>query len=226
MLPMSTRDRAHLPRSPTSLFPEALHICLLDMGAAALVHEARQEAGMSRRALAARAGVPTSTVSRIEQGSTDPTLTMLSRLIAAAGRRLTVAADSQIAEPGRPAIDTLATAYTEGHKGRRKVDWTKLRGFLDQIAARPELAGDAVEAPPARSGDAAFDTLLAGIAEKVADDAGVPRPRWTRSVPPAPTPWESPGTPARVQQARAHAPRQLAARNVWLAAQDLWRDTE
>lgn len=34
----------------------------------------------------------------------------------------------------------------------------------------------------------------------------------------------APGTPARVEHARTHAPTQFAARNIWLAARDLWRD--
>ncbi|WP_165549725.1 helix-turn-helix domain-containing protein [Kribbella speibonae] len=189
------------------------------MEAGELVRRAREEAGLSRSALAARAGVPTSTVSRIEAGSSDPTLTMLSRLIAATGRQLSIAMDG----PPGLSIDSLTEAYSPDSPVR-KVNWPRLRGFLDQLLAHPGLTADAIESPPRRTGDAAFDALLAGIAEKLADDAGIPRPRWTRSVPPAPTPWEAPGTPARVQRARAQAPAQLAARNIWLAAHDLWRD--
>ena len=191
------------------------------MSAGELVRRAREDAGLSRSALAARAGVPTSTVSRIEAGSSDPTLTMLSRLIAAAGYHLSVTLD----EPELPrelAIESLTQAYAPGEKVR-KINWARLRGFLDQLAEHRELTAQAIASPPHRTGDAAFDALLAGIAEKLADDAGIPRPRWTRSVPPSPTPWESPGTPARIKRARAQAPAQLAARNIWLAAHDLWR---
>ena len=193
---------------------------LQSMNAAALVREAREHAGLSRSALAARAGVPTSTVSRIEDGSSDPTLTMLARLIAAAGRHLSVSVTTS--HPAGPTIDLLTAAYKPGTG--RKVDWTRLRGFLDQLNGHPELAAVAIESPPPRSGDAAFDALLAGIAEKVADDAQIPRPRWTKSVPPSATPWDAPGTPNRVKKARAAAPPQLAARNIWLAARDLWRN--
>ncbi|WP_083934081.1 helix-turn-helix domain-containing protein [Kribbella catacumbae] len=193
------------------------------MSAAVLVREAREHAGLSRSALAAKAGVPTSTVSRIEDGSSDPTLTMLARLIAAAGKHLSVSVTAR--QPTSPAIELLAGAYRPDARDR-PVDWTRLRGFLDQLTAHPELSADAIEAPPSRTGDAAFDALLAGIAEKVADDAGIPRPRWTKSVPPSPTPWTAPGTPARTKRARAAAPPQLAARNIWLAAKDLWRNAE
>ena len=193
------------------------------MSAGDLVRRAREEAGLSRSALAAKAGVPTSTVSRIEAGSSDPTLTMLSRLIAASGRHLSLTLDAIQDRPYLIAIETLTEAYAPDAKVR-KVNWAQLRGFLDQLTERRELTAEAIDSPPHRTGDAAFDALLAGIAEKLADDAGIPRPRWTRSVPPSPTPWEAPGTPARIRRARAQAPAQLAARNIWLAAQDLWRN--
>jgi hypothetical protein len=147
---------------------------------------------------------------------------MLSRLIAASGQHLSVTlAERSLSR--ELTIEHLTEAYTPDAKVR-KIDWTRLRGFLDQLADHRELTAAAIESPPPRTGDASFDALLAGIAEKLADDAGIPRPRWTRSVPPSPTPWESPGTPARVRRARTEAPAQLAARNIWLAARDLWRD--
>jgi transcriptional regulator with XRE-family HTH domain len=192
------------------------------MNAGDLLRRAREDAGLSRSALAARAGVPTSTVSRIEAGSSDPTLTMLARLIAAAGRHLSLALESP-ALPHELMIGSLVEAYARDARVR-KVNWARLRGFLDGLAEHRDLIAVAIATPPRRSGDATFDALLAGIAEKVADDAGIPRPRWTRAVPPAPTAWETPGTPARVRAARAQAPTQLAARNIWLAAHDLWRD--
>ena len=45
-------------------------------------------AGLSQRALARRAGVPQSVVSRIERGHTSPTAGTLERLLAAAGFEL------------------------------------------------------------------------------------------------------------------------------------------
>ena len=190
------------------------------MTAADLVRRAREDAGLSRRTLAAKAGVPTSTISRIEEGASDPTLTMLTRVVSATGHQLRISVD---AAPTGPSIAALADAVSCSPRGR-KVAWHRLRGFLDTIAAHPEHTAAAIGAPPRRTGDRSFDALLAAIAEKVADDAGIPRPRWTRSVPPSPAPWESPGTPAMVRRARSRAPGQLKDRNIWLAEQDLWRD--
>lgn len=53
-----------------------------------VVKRAREAAGLNRSQLAARAGVPASTVSRIESGQTDPTLGMVDRLLRAAGYSL------------------------------------------------------------------------------------------------------------------------------------------
>lgn len=66
-----------------------------------------------------------------------------------------------------------------------------------------------------------LDALLAGIAEELADDAGLERPRWTASVPPLQEPWFPP--PRMIAAARAATPPQLAARRIYIAACDLWR---
>ena len=55
---------------------------------ALLLREARRRAGLSQRALAARAGTVQSVIARIEAGLTDPSSTTLNRLLAAAGFEL------------------------------------------------------------------------------------------------------------------------------------------
>jgi transcriptional regulator with XRE-family HTH domain len=51
--------------------------------AARLLRHARKRAGLTQRALAAKAGVPQPYVARIESSATDPTVTSLSRLLRA-----------------------------------------------------------------------------------------------------------------------------------------------
>lgn len=51
--------------------------------AARLLRHARKRAGLTQRALAAKAGVPQSYVARIESSRTDPTVSSLSRLLRA-----------------------------------------------------------------------------------------------------------------------------------------------
>jgi hypothetical protein len=123
---------------------------------------------------------------------------MLSRLVAASGLRLSVGVELPDAKARGPAIEALADPCTLGRRGEGRLD--SAARLLDQVAARPGLAAKAIEGPPARSGDAAFDALLAGIAVKIADDAVIPRLRWTRSVLPAPIPWKASGTPAAARR--------------------------
>ena len=56
--------------------------------AAALVILAREEAGLSQRALAERAGVSQSEVARIESGRREPSIPTLQRVLAGAGVEL------------------------------------------------------------------------------------------------------------------------------------------
>ncbi len=69
-----------------------------------------------------------------------------------------------------------------------------------------------------------FDNLLAGIAEKVADDAGAPRPAWTKRIPKLSETWESLGTPRTRASAAAATPHQLAARHLVIPEGSLWRN--
>ena len=83
---------------------------------AALLNEARTRAGLSWRVLAAKAGVPTSTVSRIEEGHSDPTLTMLERLLAAAGSNLVLTAHPR---DDHSTLAELANAVNAARDGSR-----------------------------------------------------------------------------------------------------------
>jgi len=67
------------------------------MDVAAYLRAARGLRGMSQRALALRAGVPVSTVDRIEAGVTDPRLSTVTRLFEVTDFYVTVANDA-----GRP----------------------------------------------------------------------------------------------------------------------------
>jgi uncharacterized protein len=60
----------------------------VDVGAQ--LRDARVRAGLSQTQLARRAGVPVSTVGRIERGEMSPTVQMLNRLAAAMGLRSSV----------------------------------------------------------------------------------------------------------------------------------------
>jgi transcriptional regulator with XRE-family HTH domain len=186
--------------------------------AATLVRQARIRSGLSRRALASRAGVPTSTVSRIEAGEIDPTVGMLERVVDAAGSRLVLDLETIDAEP---TLASLATAA--GQVGSRlKIDWTRLRGFADWAAEHPDRLGRALADPPARTGTP-LDAILAAFAEELAAQHGLPRPRWTRAVGPLKEEWAAPGTPRMRSEAAVKTPEPFRRRNLVLARSALFR---
>ncbi len=191
-----------------------------NMDAAALVQEAREGASLTVRELAVRAEVAASTVSRIERRQMDPTVGMLTRLLAAAGQALELTTLQTYS--GR--LNALTDAWRAGPDGMDRPDWTRLRAFLDRLWLHPALVREAIADKPEPSGSPVMDNLLAGIAEKLSDDAGLPRPSWTAEVSKLSKPWHTPLTPRMHAAARAATPPQLARRGFALSSDSLWRD--
>ena len=185
---------------------------------AALLRDARAYAGLSRRTLAAKAGVPTSTVTRVEEGQSDPTLTMLERLLAAAGSDLVLEAKPR---DDHFTLAELATAV-DRNAARLKIDWTRLRGFADWAAQHSDKLSDAIADPPARTGTP-LDAILAAFAEEIAIENGLERPRWTRAIGPLREPWSPPATPRMRTAAEASTPEPFRGRNLTLARSALFR---
>lgn len=190
------------------------------MAASALVRDARLGAGLSIRALATRADVAYSTVSRIESGQVDPTVGMLTRILDAAGIELALNTHQA---PGPP-IAALADAWTTDRDGTAQPDWTRLRGFVDHLALHPEQTASATLRSPTPTGSPLMDNILAALAETICDDAGILRPPWTAKVRPLTKPWEQPGTPRMRASARAATPPPFTERGMTLSRSSLWRD--
>jgi transcriptional regulator with XRE-family HTH domain len=185
-----------------------------------LVAEARRDAGLSLRELARLAGVSFTTINRIEAGETDPTVGMLRRILAASRRSLIIRSDP-VQQPSLSIAD-LADAVTATAAGERP-DWTRLRAFLDHLALHPEEIPDAITPKP-HTESRLTKALLAGIAEKLADDHGLARPGWTWTAPKIRPVWAMPGTPRMRAEQRAHAPHQLLDRGLAIDERSLWRD--
>ncbi len=188
---------------------------------AAILRDARTDAGLSRRALATKAGVPTSTVSRIEEGQSDPTLRMLARLVNAAGSDLVV--ESRPRED-RLSLAELATAWSD-QAGRLKIDWTRLRAFVDRIQQDPGALSDAIADPPART-QPLLNAVLAALAEQLADENGIERPRWTRAFGPLDEPWAPPSTPRMRVTFEESTPDAFRRRNLVLSRSALFRTAD
>jgi transcriptional regulator with XRE-family HTH domain len=181
------------------------------------VVQERTRVGLSTRELARLSGVAYPTVSRIENGRTTPRWDTLVRLSRSLGFELEMGALTPL-----PVVRLADLA--DALVGDDAPNWTRLRAFADQVRRHPEWAGVAISAAPAPSGSSLLDNLLAGIAEKVADESGLRRPRWTRGVPPLTEPWVAPGTPRKRQDNALNPAQQFASRNLVLPAAAIWRE--
>lgn len=190
---------------------------LQSVDAATMVREWRDEAGLSQRALARRCGVFSSTIRRIEDGSSDPTITMLERIAAASGRQLTI--DSSA--PTRTSIAGLVARLDIDEYG--EPDWTAIRAFADWADQNPGRALDSIASPPMRTGSDRVDNLIAGIAETIADAQGEAPPRWCSTVDALVDPWLAPGTAAMRKRHESEIPPRFADRNIRLPVGTVWR---
>ena len=187
---------------------------------ATLVREAREGAGLSMRALAERADVSFTTISRIENRQIDPTFTTVAKLFAALGQTLQL---SRRRTKPVPRLADLADAWSADAAGHEQPDWTRLRAFADYLHRHPENSQASIIAAPLPSGSPLLDNLIAGVAEKIADDSALRRPSWTKRIPALGAPWEGAGTARMRAVARANTPPPLASRNVFVAAETIWR---
>lgn len=188
-----------------------------------MLRDARTSAGLSARALAIKAGTSTTTVTRIEAGTMDPTVGMLDRLLRASGRQLEFTTRPRSHSASLSLAD-LTDAWSSTPMGDRP-DWTRLRALLDSLALQPDGIQAAIAPTPPPSGSSMLDALLAGIADTLADDQRLRRPPWTRVASRfLSLPWETPGTARTQRIAREQTPPQLLAHGIIASRDSLWRD--
>jgi transcriptional regulator with XRE-family HTH domain len=98
-----------------------------------LVREARRRAGFTQAELAERAGVPKSTVGRIESGARLPSTEMVERLVRAAGLDVSVS----LSEPD-PGTDSMFERTLQRSPAERLADATRVARFV--LRGRREIA--------------------------------------------------------------------------------------
>ena len=98
-----------------------------------LVREARRRAGFTQAELADRAGVPKSTVGRIESGTRVPSTDMVERLVRAAGLDVSVS----LSEPD-PGTDSMFERTLRRSPAERLADATRVARFV--LRGRREVA--------------------------------------------------------------------------------------
>lgn len=187
---------------------------------ASWIRTGRARLGLSTRDLASLAGVAYPTISRIENGHEQPRWSTLERILDVLGSALT----TEVSNRDQLRLADMSDAWTTDATGNEHPDWARLRAFADRLALHPELTAQAIFPEPPLSGSLLLDTLLAAIAEKVADDAGITRPRWARGRPPLAEPWTSPARPSKQAEAALAAPAQFARRGLLIPAATIWRE--
>ncbi len=98
-----------------------------------IVREARRRSALTQAELAHRAGVPKSTVGRIESGARIPSTEMVERLVRAAGLELSLS----LAEPD-PGTDTMFEQTLRRSPAQRLADATRVARFV--LRGRREIA--------------------------------------------------------------------------------------
>lgn len=191
---------------------------LTAMEVAEVITRAKGSSEVSVRALAASAGVAGTTITRIQGGVVDPTLHTVEQILEAAGFELRLNVVRRGGER-TPRLGDLSDAWSLG-RGRIRPDWTRWRALLDHLALHPEHIAEAIYVPPLPAGSRIIDALLAGVADKVADDAGLPRPSWTALAPVLDEPYE----PMVRRGVQLEVPEQLAERGLMIDTESLWRD--
>ena len=194
---------------------------LTNVDVGGLVVAVRASSGIAVRRLADDADVAGSTITRIQAGVVDPSVQTLGRILAAAGFDLVIGAVRH-GTPPRPRLADLTGAWSLRDR-RVRLQWHRWRGFLDRLALHPEFVAEAIYPAPPPSGHRIVDALIAAVAEKLADDAGWPRPSWTVCAPVLDEPYR-PST-VRAVEGRV-VPPQLAARGLLIDTESLWRPRE
>jgi transcriptional regulator with XRE-family HTH domain len=95
------------------------------MSIANLVREARRRSGLTQAQLAERAGVPKSTVGRIESGARVPSTELVERLVEAAGWNVSVS----LSEPD-PDTDSMFERTLRRSPAQRLADATRAARFV------------------------------------------------------------------------------------------------
>lgn len=163
--------------------------------AAELLRESRRKAGLSQRALAARAGVAQSEIARIETGRIQPSLPVIGRLLDAAGVHVEVHA--LLVDERLSATMIAASVSSELKAGEEERAFRTCLVLVDDLAAvtvprLQELVADA----PAATGEARYDALIAGIVEEACGRASIEAPSWVNDPWRTTSEWLVSGVPA------------------------------
>ena len=183
------------------------------MTASALLRAARSNRGISQRALAHAAGIHQPRIAALESATEDATVDRLAKLLRALGTQLTLVPSNLRAVWA--AADDVRRALAE-HDERSA--WREIIQLNDDLrAADAATCVTLAVTPPALTGHAHFDALLAAITDAALTDRRLSRPAWldderwrlTES-------WDVEDVPALQQAARRSTPKAIRRHGIYL----------
>lgn len=202
-----------------------------DEVAGELLREARQRAHLSQRGLATMAGVPQSTIARIEGGRMQPSLPLLYRILEAAGLKLRTvlepAAEVSISSEvfaAQPPYRPMTIADVAGHLAKADDDqlrWRLIAEFLEEHRHEPiDVRAALLREEPATTGDERWDVFLAALAEHLSglDNRGTAAWAAKRRLEVF---WFPFNTAAARVDAYVHSPASFRRRGIFIAPQEL-----
>ncbi len=193
---------------------------LTNVYASKLVDRARASAGLSVRDLAEAAGVAVSTVTRIQSAAVDPTISMLERVLDAAGFKLLITAVPH-GTPTAPMLRDLASYVAPTRYGLRLI-WPRWRTFIANLVDNPHQIPETIYVSPGPAGHPILDALVAALADTFAENAGLPQPMWAAAAPPLTNRYR-PTTVTNYDGTKI--PPAFLRRNIWIDARALWPAT-
>ena len=192
--------------------------------AAETIRTARTRAGISQAALARRAGIAQSTISRIEHEEIDPTWATMQSLLAATGWAINPqpTATAQLLSP-ETVSRAMARSLRKGDSESAIRDLTEGVGRLIRASEADENIPEWAIAQPSKPiGIPLWDTFLATAFAYGLERAGQTPPQWMLDAPSLPhetSPGDDPGPEFR-QWLRARTPSVFLNKNILSRAED------
>ena len=154
--------------------------------ASAILRRLRRDNDLTQRDLAAKAGVPQSTIAEVEAGQREPSLTLLSRIAESAGQSIAIRLAPLLRHSAVATANTIRDRlYGDASKGL-SLDIREdgaLRAVIDLKDALRRSSYEGFDAlasqAPGLVGDTRWDAFLAAIVEDEAARKAISPPRWT-----------------------------------------------
>lgn len=186
------------------------------MTTAQLLRTARAGANITQRELARRTNIPQSSISDIENGVHDPTVTTLSRLLRGARSQLAVLPTTKSTAAETAVL--VRERILEGASPDAPI-WQ----LADDLASsEPALRAALCVTPPPLTGDPRRDAWIAGLVAYRLGQAGVPGPAWVEDeARVAEADWPVSGIDELIDYIRDDTPEPFRCRHVLVTDEDL-----